>query len=731
MDIVEIEEIYKECIAKLHSHHLKEALVLIKSLVSYSKNWDLKSEQEAIESSYSMLLQFMQKGATDAEREKMFLTFIRKGYELADLSYRLAVKGKKVSGYYETLRTKESNLLISEETICEKIKDNEQKQLRLHFEKDTPERATIQAKLIQEFTTLYPQLFNHLWTSEWWTIHEVEKMRALFQSEDLPLTIRSLIVSSITLSCLPFFDSRKTMFLLELSNGDKNSTYVQRAFVGAMMILQIHAKRLCVYPEIQDYMKLQSENIAFVNALCDLQIQLMMAMETKTIEKQMRDEIIPSMLKNPHFKRTKFGFTEVDEMLKNNEMNPDWEKDEALKNIEKKIALLAELQANGADVYMGTFSNLKNYPFFSQIANWLYPFDQKIPEVAMLFQSDHSFFKSFVASDTLCDSDKYSFCLMAKMIPASQQEMLKAQISQYTDAKEEDLIDKLANKNRTPDSIRRSYLQDLYRLFSLCRQMQGEQNPFKENTQLTDNALFDALLSRPEQLYKLIAFSFKQNNYSTTRTLYQKLERIAILTAEDYQKIGFCHQKSSDYMTAITYYKRADIIKPNSVWTLRHLAQCYRLVEKFESAEKIYERLDRIDADNLQTLFRHGECLVHLQRYEESFPIFFKVEYLEKNPERAQRAIAWCSFLTNKLEQAHKYYKKIREGHPTAEDFLNAGHVAWAKGDRKEAITHYQHFIKILGSDKFTSSYFLEDLKVLNKYGISLDDICMMIDILS
>lgn len=52
--------------------------------------------------------------------------------------------------------------------------------------------------------------------------------------------------------------------------------------------------------------------------------QMLLCQETEKIDKKMREEIIPEMLKNvSSMKNMRFGCEESDE--ENNDMNPDWE----------------------------------------------------------------------------------------------------------------------------------------------------------------------------------------------------------------------------------------------------------------------------------------------------------------------------------------------------------------------------------------------------------------------
>ena len=94
--------------------------------------------------------------------------------------------------------------------------------------------------------------------------------------------------------------------------------------------------------------------------------QMLLCQETEKIDKKMREEIIPEMLKNvSSMKNMRFGFEESDE--ENNDMNPDWEDAFEKSGLGDKLREMNELQLEGADVYMSTFAALKNYPFFREL----------------------------------------------------------------------------------------------------------------------------------------------------------------------------------------------------------------------------------------------------------------------------------------------------------------------------------------------------------------------------
>jgi tetratricopeptide (TPR) repeat protein len=104
---------------------------------------------------------------------------------------------------------------------------------------------------------------------------------------------------------------------------------------------------------------------------------------------------------------------------------------------------------------------------------------------------------------------------------------------------------------------------------------------------------------------------------------------------------------------------------------------------------------------------------------------------MDKKAKKAWRPIAWCSFLTGKFEQAEKYYNKILDIKPTAQDYMNAGHTCLAQNDTKNAVKYYTDSIKLYDNDinKFKEA-FEQDLPDLNSVGVKPENISITIDYL-
>ena len=82
--------------------------------------------------------------------------------------------------------------------------------------------------------------------------------------------------------------------------------------------------RLPFYPDLIRRMDLMEEIPPFREDVARIYRQMLLCQETEKIDKKMREEIIPEMLRNvSSMKNMKFGFEENDE--ENDDKNPDWE----------------------------------------------------------------------------------------------------------------------------------------------------------------------------------------------------------------------------------------------------------------------------------------------------------------------------------------------------------------------------------------------------------------------
>ena len=139
---------------------------------------------------------------------------------------------------------------------------------------------------------------------------------------------KCLLLSATTLSAMRYFDIAKYRLLLDNALSDEVKVRV-RAIVGLVFVHIAHPERTKFYPEVATRLQLMLDIQNFVNQLELLQSQLFLSLETKRIEQNLQNEIIPQVMKrieHLHIDRS-LGLDEIKDKLSEADLNPEWDED--------------------------------------------------------------------------------------------------------------------------------------------------------------------------------------------------------------------------------------------------------------------------------------------------------------------------------------------------------------------------------------------------------------------
>lgn len=686
-------QLYKRTINKLDERHLGEALELLQELANVLGDWKLLDEVADVNSAYGLLLYYMEQGNNDPAREQQHTNFIATCYNIAEKAAQ--TERALVTGTSARMRS-----------ISEILKDMENLELKNITSEPCEEDAN-------KHVELYTELFNASYDSFLWNDEAAAQAQEVIDSALIAENDKALMTSGLFINCLQAFDARKIIFFADNYSTTTSSILRIRMLVAVAFTLYTYRNRLFAYPAITSKLKDLCNNPRFTTDMQNLQKLIIESLSTHEVDRKMREEIIPAMLKSHNFNPEKFGIDSLEEI---SESNPEW------KNFEQQVGKLAELEAAGADIYYSTFSTLKRYPFFNNAANWLYPFEENHPGIPKQIRKTglKGIANALLKSDVLCDSDKYSFCMLTTQMTDGQVNMIISQLPEmggYDTA--------IA---QTSESTCRNYLRNLFRFFYLYSGKSKPANPFETDMSLLDcNELAEAFKDKTE-INKISAYAIKKGKYDMAISFLLLSETKGFADSEVYQELGFCYQKKKSYFDAIAAYEKANALSGDSKWTLQHLAQTNRIVGNYKDALNYYRLLETAKGEDAKIAFRCGECLVHLESYDDAMHEFFKAEYLNPDMTAATRAIAWCSILTDDIKQARKYYDKLLLKEEQGEDLLNAGHAAWIDGDIKAAVELYSRAYAELKREEFLKRM-QSDKEILKTHGISNYDITFMSDI--
>lgn len=720
----ELEHIY----SLLATKRLKEALIQMQAISTQTNLWNLQSRIENALTGYRYMLQYAAQGMEDPTRKKFYNDTMLLAHELTDeLSIALSAKGS-TNLYHETIRTwsKRTGHSYAEIQMLLETFTEDMATASLLYNKEKCEDET--NRLMMAHEDILNELFERTWASSHWSNTEATQANDILQSLLIQPNDIALMVSAVTLAQLNLFDIRKFNFLFDACL-HQDVQVRQRAIVGVLINFLFNQERIFLYPQIKKRLRLLAEDPDFFRDMINIQMLFIIAGETENIDKRMKEEILPEMIK--HMPKMKSPSEDIDDL---ESMNPEWNDDMESSGLDNAIKQMSEWQMEGADVFMSTFSQLKKYPFFNRIANWFRPFDVKHPELKGLekFIQSTSPIGLFINSTNFCNSDKYSFALTIRTMPENMKEMTIQQLKQQMEDKEAE-IERIRNSsNEAPKAydVARQYMQDFYRFCKLWRRRAEMTDIFRQNTGLWfSHEMMSIALKNMDNAKQMADFMLKKGRWTEADDLYDRIIYQYPEYADLHQKRGLTLEKRDRFIEAIKEYKQADMLQPDNLWTQKRMAVCYKKTSNYHNALQCYQNVEKVEPDNLNIGFQIALCLIKLKDYDEALKYLYKVEYLSESSQKTKRPIAWCLFCTGKYDEALKHFLAILQSDaPQTEDWINAGHAYLAMGKIEEATEHYRKAHDSMDSHTSFIQIFDRDLAELQKIGFSYEETRILLD---
>lgn len=729
MTLSELTVQYQQITSLAGQNRIKEAFDILERLAGMCSQRDYLNQLEKHLDTYRNMLKYSFELGDDPEKEKVYRRLMRSILELADdVREDLVMKNRLISYYQKKSEIEHGR--IGSADLAENLAFKKEIEFILAADEDRKtDRSDYQESL--------KRVFNIIWLTDKFREADIEMASRICGSPIIPWYDKALIVSSLTLSLIRHFDVEKVNLLFDFY--EKGETQIwQRALVGLFLALYFHDQRLVYYPEIFDRLEAARELINLEKHIEAIVIQFLKAGETEKVTQKIREEILPEMMKIKSTLEEKLDLEEILSSGTIDEENPDWET--AFKDtpdLYSKIEEFSSMQMEGADVFMSAFSMLKRFPFFNEMSNWFLPFHGENPEVLEGFKGEKenfdvgSFLGGLEKSTFLCSSDKHSFCLNVKYMPAQQKTMMMEMLNMELKAMNE-MVDSedLVDDARKDKSIFTQYLQDLYRFFKLYPQRHEFDDIFETEFDFEDSNLFNVLITDRSILRNIGEFYFERYYYDRAIEVFNQLS-CSEENAELFEKTAFSYQKLGEFGRALEYYHKSELVGKEKAWTVKKIAYCSRKVGDFKKALKYYQAAERLEPDNLFIQSFLGHTMMDMGDFEGALKYYFKVEYNAPDNHKIHRPIAWCSFLLGKFDQAEKYLKKVIGKEGNRNDFMNLGHVQWCKGNKADAIYNYRRSIEKSGFDyEWFSKVLNEDSEHLVKHGIKLFDLPLMVDYL-
>ncbi len=463
---------YKEICTNLAGRRLKPAFDLLEKLINESGMLIYMDEWRTLEQTYNYMLQYTVEGIQDPERQKVYRKLIISVFELADKIYDTIRQKQSPSLEFEKKRTFVLDETINVKETIQELEDYylQKELISIAEENDVKSNSKIEEAKIHQQKIV--QLFYRFWFLNQLKVSDQELFHQIVSNKQIDVPYKALMVSAITLNLQRYFDEAKFNMLFDAFEHD-DSEINQRALVGVLINLYKYEARLPFYTAITSRLKLLNENSGFKQNLERVIIQFIRSRETEKIQQKIKDEIIPEMIKISPNLKDKINLQDLMDEGTGDDKNPEWE--EIFKDspgLMDKMEEFSELQMEGADVFLGSFSMLKSFPFFNQFHNWFMPFFPTNPEVDMQLPKDdktaNRFMEAINTAPILCNSDKYSFCFSIKNLPPENREFMaegmNAEMDQLNELQNDE---ELTDPGKKAGFISNQVIQDLYRFYKL------------------------------------------------------------------------------------------------------------------------------------------------------------------------------------------------------------------------------------------------------------------------
>jgi len=711
----------KQAVINIHStislllmqNNLFEAINQLKTIILANSIHGIE-KLDTVTENYRYMLQYVIKGTPDPQRNQVLNKIKHDLFEIIDM---VKIQLDKKNSTIPEFKLLQLNGLL--ETFDNSLPGN-MHDIGFYVSENNMNSLFFETAINAKFTT--------------W---QYELILNVLQHPETSWYKKSVILSALTLSIINNFDIKKLEILYTIYQSDTEQLW-QRALVGLLFSFYIYDNRLHLYPEITKMLtELKSDEKA-AKRIEAISLQMVKTLDTDKVSKMVETEIMPQMAKFTPDIKEKLNLDSVARENAFDDENPMWEnffKDSP--GLLNKLTEMSEMQLDGVDVFISTFSQLKHFGFFNKISNWFVPFYSKNPDLynSLSNVSDQinpdSFFNSLEKAPFICNSDKYSFCFSMSHLPESQKEMMahyfNAEVNQMNEIVQDDEILK---KPTVSYKIITQYIQDLYRFFKFHPLRNHFHNVFNTNWNLVNTNMYNQLVSDTLITRKIGEYFFSRGYFQQAIDVFSQLHG-SNATFELYQKTGYAAQKLKNYGLALENYLKADIFEANEQWTIKKIAFCYRKTNNFAKALEYYNKAEQADPDNLTITAAIGQCYMDMENFEQALKYYYKVEFLAPENKKVLRPIAWCNFELKKHDYALKYCLQTIDNEAIPHDYILAGYLHWISNNRNSAL---DWFTKPVIENIYTINELINDIvsakSILLKYDISELDLYQLIDVI-
>ncbi|MCH5219488.1 MAG: tetratricopeptide repeat protein [Muribaculaceae bacterium] len=687
----------KEIYELLRDRKVMASLRALENTARTLSRFDITDKARELEQTYYYVLSYLIECAEDPQREKMLEDIMSAIYDAADSLDAIQERDKGTSLYAGIKRMTQEH--DRTDAVSRAVMDWEETYRRSvsmsSLFADASENENGVKNLLENREI---QLFNTVWTSYPLSNRDAEALKRLLTGEETPFNTVFRITSALGLAACQYPDRSVIALLADIyaffSETDEEDALRITACALFWLVVILYRYRTRTFEtSLSDRLRSLTETRFWDADVRNIFMELVRARDTERIKNTVQEQLMPEMLSVK---------ADIEKNLRNRELdlselseNPEWEEMLAKSGLTERLKELTELQMEGADVFLGTFEKLKNFPFFNEVANWFTPMNRESREIEKRTEGKPDFDKivrSVEKLPFLCDSDKYSVILSLDLLPAGQLDMLLGQADAYSFENENSTIQEDRSKRLRKNL--RDYIHNVYRFVNIFRRKSEFYNIFRSDMDLCKVPLLNKSIIEESTLMLIGEFYFKNGYYADSLVYFDRLDAMDVVSSVLYQKMGFAYLKLGDARKAVRFLEQAELLDHKSRWTGIQLARAHRALDEPEKAVEVLKRLEKENPDDLQIASMQGYALLQAERYSDALGYFHKACFIAPEDKALLRPVAWTYFKTRRFEESERYYRQLVEACPCADDYLNSGHVALSQKKYKEAADLYMQYLQ-------------------------------------
>lgn len=774
-------EIYIPLIAK---HNVGKALRAMKETIAEDKlPGYIVARYEDVKNDYRLMQDAMMRGLRDDKIDEVYADIMRKVYG-AGLDVLIEEKVKRYSSFaYARVSAQQTE--AHPDAVRTVLEAYVQDMAMMAFEPENTRKAKME-KLTADHHAYMKQLFNALLVAPMWNDRRAADFADLLLSPTIDRDDALLLVSAVMLATMNVNDPYKWDMLAEVYVRATDKVLKIRALVGWVLSLPYDPRGPRLFPFVQERIKAMLADKTTLKQMLDMQMQMLFCCNADADNEEIQRNIMPTLIKNTNLQMTRLGIVEKEDDPMKDIMDPNAaERD--MEEMERKYRKMMDMQKQGSDIYFGGFSKMKTFPFFNDLCNWFAPFNAAHPALGAARErlAGSTFLNNLMENGPFCDSDKYSFALAIAQImdrmPDNVKEMLNSDATLGPTVSKEEQED--------PAYICRSYLQSLYRFFRLYRSKRDFLNPFilDELEDNDGNALFLSykLLACPEMEENAVALC----GFLLKRKMMRELMSMAICykssqnprlvrflalvpmtdgkwqeaydlfasvpedqhTEESLRGMAHCCMSLKRFGEAVAIYRRLLAMHPDSFSYQLNLAVCLMSSDAFSSCGDVASSCDASSCGASSSLGGKVEARPN-KVVEEGTKLLYKLDYEHPDNANVRRVLAWCMMLQGNFDKAIDIYTRLlSQPDAVSADRLNAAYAHWLSRDVARAVVLLREYCNLCEQEEAQAKEaakkqgrrceptksrnyrlvedFTKDADLLSKYGISLTERKIMVDI--